>query len=94
MQKSSTRTATAAEVARDWKQIWQEEDNGQLLKLSQMFGPVKEEVALSKWRNLEQQRGIKTRQPQYVYIILLLRVLALVDCQHQAMWKNTKSKTI
>ena len=88
MQKSSIRTATAAKAVRDWKQIWQEEDDGQLFKLSQMFGPVREEVALSKWRNLEQQRGIKDRQPQYVYIILLLSVSALADCHRQATWTN------
>jgi len=47
MQKSSIRTATAAKAVREWKQTWQEEDGGQLLKLPQMFGPVRE-VALSK----------------------------------------------
>ena len=84
MQKSSIRTATAAKAVREWKQTWQEEDGGQLLKLPQMFGPVREEVALSKRRNLEQRRGIKDRQPQYVYTILLLSVSALADCHHQA----------
>jgi hypothetical protein len=47
MQRSSIRTATAPKVVRDWKQIWQEEDVGQLFKLSQMFGPVREKAALS-----------------------------------------------
>jgi len=48
MQKSSIRIAPAAKAVRDWKQIWQEEVEGKLFKLSQMFGPVREEVALSK----------------------------------------------